>query len=61
MSERACPECHTLSTKSPCPNCGATGFSDDYSGLVIILDPERSAVAKAMGVKVKGRYALRVR
>jgi DNA-directed RNA polymerase subunit E" len=50
-----------ISVKSPCPNCKATSLSDDFSGLVIIFDPEHSAIAKAMKMKVKGRYALRVR
>lgn len=61
MSEKACPECNMISVKSPCPNCKATSLSDDFSGLVIIFDPEHSAIAKAMKMKVKGRYALRVR
>jgi len=50
-----------LSYKSVCPTCRATSLSDDFSGLVIILDPEGSAIARVMKVKEKGRYALRVR
>jgi len=61
MIEKACPECSTLTVEATCPNCKATGLSDDFAGLVIIFDPERSAIAKAMKMKVKGRYALRVR
>jgi len=61
VSERACPDCHLISSTSVCPNCKSTGLSDDFSGLAIILDPEGSAIAQAMGVKTKGRYALRVR
>jgi len=61
MIEKACPECNTISVESACPNCKATNLSDDFAGLVIIFDPEKSAIAKAMKMKVKGRYALRVR
>ena len=61
MSEKACPECNMISVESACPNCKATNLSDDFAGLVIIFDPERSAIAKAMKMRVKGRYALRVR
>jgi len=50
-----------ISSESVCPNCKATSLSDDFSGLVIILDPEGSAIARAMKVKEKGRYAIRVR
>ena len=61
MNEKACPECNMITVESACPNCKATGLSDDFAGLVIIFDPERSAIAKAMKLKVKGRYALPVR
>ncbi|MGB8779308.1 MAG: transcription elongation factor subunit Spt4 [Candidatus Bathyarchaeia archaeon] len=61
MSEKACPNCHCLSRGNVCPKCKATGLSDDFSGLVIIFDPEGSAIAKAMNIKDKGRFALRVR
>lgn len=61
MSLKACPDCHLIFVGSACPNCKATSLSDDFTGLVIILDPEKSAIAHAMKIKKKGRYALRVR
>jgi len=61
MSEKACRECSFLTTETTCPSCKSTSFSDDYSGLVIIFDPENSAIAKAMKAAKKGRYALKVR
>jgi len=61
LPEKACRECRLLSTGSVCPRCKTASLSDDFSGLVIIFDPETSAIAKAMKVKEKGRYALRVR
>jgi DNA-directed RNA polymerase subunit E" len=61
MTEKACRECHLISGGSTCPNCKTASLSDDFSGLVIIFDPEDSAIARAMKVEEKGRYALRVR
>ncbi len=61
MSEKACTNCHYLTKESVCPKCRSTSFSDDFSGLVIVFDPGTSAIAKAMGIKEKGRYALKVR
>lgn len=61
MGEKACPKCNMLSVESACPNCRSIGLSDDFAGLVIIFDAEKSAIARAMKMKVKGRYALRVR
>ena len=61
MTDKACRECHFISYGSICPNCNASNLSDDFSGVVVIIDPERSAIARAMKVKEKGHYALRVR
>lgn len=61
MSEKACSTCHVIITGNVCPRCKTTSLSDDFSGLVIIFDPENSAIAKAMNIKEKGRYALKVR
>jgi RNA polymerase subunit RPABC4/transcription elongation factor Spt4 len=36
-------------------------LSDDFGGLLIVFDPEKSAIAKSMNIKEKGRYALKVR
>ena len=46
---------------STCPNCKSKSLSDDFSGLVIILDPEGSNIARIMNIERKGRYAIRVR
>jgi len=61
MSEKACSTCHFITRANVCPRCRSTSLSDDFSGLVIVFDPERSAIAKAMNIKEKGRYALKVR
>lgn len=61
MSEKACSLCHFITKENICPKCKSSSLSDDFSGLVIIFDPERSTIAKAMNIKEKGRYALKVR
>jgi len=61
MNERACRECNYISDGSSCPNCKSTNLSDDFSGLIVIIDSEGSTIARAMGVKKKGKYAIRVR
>ncbi|MEJ2281060.1 MAG: DNA-directed RNA polymerase subunit E'' [Candidatus Bathyarchaeota archaeon] len=63
MTDKACRDCRIISygSTSICPNCSASNLSDDFSGIVIIIDPEGSSVAQAMKVKEKGHYALRVR
>lgn len=50
-----------MTKEGTCPKCRTASLSDDFSGLVIIFDPENSVIAKAMNIKEKGRYALKVR
>ena len=61
MTEKACKSCHFISNGSVCPICKSTNLSDDWSGLVVVVDPAASEVAKKMDIKAAGRYALRVR
>ncbi len=61
MSDKACKTCRFISNGPVCPNCKSTNLSDDWSGLVVIMDPSTSEVAKRMGIKAAGRYAIRVR
>lgn len=61
MSEKACTNCHFITKENVCPKCKSTSLSDDFSGIVIMFNPEESAIAKAMKIKENGRYALKVR
>ncbi len=61
MSEKACANCHFVTKENVCPKCRSTTLSEDFGGIVIVFDPVNSAVAKAMKIKEKGRYALKVR
>lgn len=58
----ACKECrYIVQTKEKvCPKCQGE-LSEKYSGMVVILDPERSEIAKLIGVNVVGSYAVRVK
>ncbi|MCW4010799.1 MAG: DNA-directed RNA polymerase, subunit E'' [Candidatus Bathyarchaeota archaeon] len=61
MSEKACSNCHFITKENVCPKCRSTSLSEDFGGIVVVFDPESSAIAKAMKAKEKGRYALKVR
>ncbi|KYH38415.1 MAG: DNA-directed RNA polymerase, subunit E'' [Candidatus Bathyarchaeota archaeon B23] len=60
MSLRACRSCKILTEGDSCPICRGKDLSEDYTGLLIVLDPE-SELAKKLGVDRRGRYALKVR
>lgn len=61
MNEKACTNCHFLTKENICPKCKSTSLSEDFSGIVIMFEPESSAIAKAMNIKEKGHYALKIR
>lgn len=60
VKELACRKCKTLTTEKVCPNCGSTELSEEWSGLIIIIEPSKSQVAKTLGIIKQGRYALKV-
>uniref|UniRef100_A0A7C2ZCJ0 Transcription elongation factor Spt4 n=1 Tax=Ignisphaera aggregans TaxID=334771 RepID=A0A7C2ZCJ0_9CREN len=61
-SLKACMKCKALvkPEEEKCPVCGSTEFTYEWSGIVIIIDPERSDVAKMLNIKTPGRYALKI-
>ncbi len=61
MSLRACRQCNAITEGKVCPNCRGSDLSEDYSGVLILLDPDRSKIAERRGLKRGGLYALKVR
>ena len=61
MSDFACKECHLILEEKSCPRCPDSEVSLEWQGFVEVLDPEKSDLAKEMGIRTPGRYALRVR
>ncbi|MEM3377814.1 MAG: transcription elongation factor subunit Spt4 [Candidatus Bathyarchaeia archaeon] len=61
MNEKACTNCHFITKENVCPKCKSTSLSEDFSGIVILFEPESSAIAKAMNIREKGHYALKIR
>lgn len=60
MAERACPRCNYVTFDKACPLCG-TDTSSDWTGLIVVLDPDESKLAKELNINSPGRYALKVR
>ncbi len=60
---KACTKCKLLvhHEVDKCPNCGSDTFTDEWSGVAIIVDPEKSEVAKMLGISKPGRYAIRIK
>ncbi len=60
MKELACRKCRMLTTEKACPNDGSTELSNEWSGLIVIINADKSQVAKTLAITKPGRYALKV-
>ena len=58
---RACRTCKNISEETICPVCKGTDFSDDYSGLLVVLNAENSLLAEKLDTTKPGVYALKIR
>ena len=58
--ESACRNCRKIVVGNVCDNCGSTNLTQNFQGLVIVIDPERSEIAKMLGAKKPGYYAIKV-
>jgi len=59
---KACTNCKYLVGRdvTKCPNCGNESFTDDWKGVILIIDPEKSSVSKHLNIKKEGKYALQL-
>jgi DNA-directed RNA polymerase subunit E" len=60
MNMKSCTSCKRISTKERCPVCN-NSTSTNWSGLLLIVNPENSDIAKELCIELPGEYALRVR
>jgi len=64
---KACRQCRrvfddeeTAKKLTTCPNCQANQFTTFWRGYVVITDPEKSEIARKMGITSTGKFALRL-
>jgi len=50
-----------VTEETVCPVCKGNEFSDDFSGILVVLDPKNSLLAEKLEVKEPGTYALKIR
>lgn len=60
MVTKACIKCKRLTSKSKCPYHLDAKLSDTWKGEIVILDPEKSELAKKLNIERSGKYALRI-
>ena len=60
VKEMACRKCKFVTIGKVCPICKSSDLTPDWRGAVLIVDPVNSVVAKSLGIKEKGKYAIKV-
>jgi DNA-directed RNA polymerase subunit E" len=61
MTEKACKKCRAIVTGDACLLCQSTELTRSWEGYVIMFNPEGSLIAEAIGAKVPGKYALKIK
>lgn len=59
--QKVCKKCRIFVESEVCPICNGNNFSSVWKGMVIINNPSRSEIAKLLGIKQKGKYAIWVK
>jgi len=60
VREMACRKCKHVTTGKVCPVCKSSDLTPDWNGIVLVVEPANSIVAKTLGITEKGKYALKV-
>jgi DNA-directed RNA polymerase subunit E" len=59
MAEKACRNCRLIMSQGDtCPICGQNKLTSKWTGYVVVLNVEKSEIAKKLGLKINGSYAL---
>ena len=59
--EKACKKCRVIIAQGDvCPICGSSDMTVKWSGYVVILNAEKSELAKKLGITANGNYALSI-
>ena len=61
MIKKVCKDCKIFVDKDICPICKGSNFTTTWKGRIIILDNEKSEIAKKLSVKNNGEYAIKIR
>jgi len=59
--EKACKVCKTIHEDEKCPHCGSKEFNENYKGRIVVLNAAKSEIAKQVGIKEEGNFALKTR
>jgi len=59
--KKACRLCSTIFEGEKCPKCDSKESIEGFKGRAVILNPEKSEIAKKLNLKDKGNFAIKTR
>lgn len=61
MTKKVCKKCNLIYERDKCPNCGSQEYAEEIKGRIMIIDPEKSEIAKNLKISKKGTYSIRAK
>jgi len=61
MKQKACKICNRIYEGNKCPECSAKESTESFKGRIIIVNPEKSEIAKKLNMKNKGNFAIKTK
>ncbi len=58
--QKVCRTCKAVYEGDKCPKCDSSNYSDSYKGRIIVLNPEKSEIAKEIKITKEGTYAIKI-
>jgi len=59
--QKACKICNTIYEGDKCSKCGSKESTESFKGRIVVLDLEKSEIAKKLNLKEKGNFAIKTR
>ncbi len=60
MKKKICKNCKLFVEGPECPLCKGNQFVTTFKGRIGVVDAGKSEIAKKIGLKVKGEYAIKI-
>ena len=60
VKEMACRKCKCVTIWKVCSACKSSDLTPDWQGVILVVNPEESKIAKTLGITAKGKYAIKV-
>ena len=61
QKNKACKTCRMILEHSDnCPICKTSQLTTNWKGVVVVINPEKSKIAKKLGITTPGKYAIRL-